>query len=121
MSLRTKVIGTGGFRAFNLLTEHLFIIQQDSPYEMVFGRSTKQPIDFEIPSVRSSFATATASEYFSELRDNLRTAHDDARDKLRLAQCQQKEYYDQNENAERFSIEDRVLVFDPVNRGFPKF
>ena len=92
-----------------------------SPYEMVFGRSPKQPIDFKIPSVGSDSTCTTASEYFSALRDTLDAIHEDACDYLQIVQKQQKEYYDQHVNAERFSVGDRVLVYDPVNRGFPKF
>ena len=88
---------------------------------MVFGRFPKQPVDFLIPPMQSKPTPATTSEYFSALRKTLEVAHDEARDKLRVAQRQQKDYYDQQVNAERFSIGDRVLVYDPVNRGCPKF
>ena len=92
-----------------------------SPYEMVFGRSPKQPIDFQIPKVQPDFTPAPTLSYFSALKETLKNAHDDARDQLSTAQHHQKEYYDQQVNAERFSVGDRVLVYDPVNRGFPKF
>ena len=32
-----------------------------------------------------------------------------------------KKYYDQQINAESFAVGDRVLIYDPVNRGFSKF
>ena len=92
-----------------------------SPYEMVFGRLPKQPIDFKIPSIQASSKAITTPKYFSALRETLEAVHDEARDNLRAAQTAQKAYYDRQENAEKFSVGDRVLVYDPVSRGFPKF
>ena len=37
------------------------------------------------------------------------------------AQSAQIAYYDRQTNAEQFSVGDRVLVYDPVSRGFSKF
>ena len=88
---------------------------------MVFGRSPKQPIDFQIPPMPPDLMTASAFSYLSALKETLQNAHDDARDQLRTAQHYQKEYYDKQVNAERCSVNDRMLVYDPVNRGFPKF
>ena len=88
---------------------------------MVFGRSPIQPIDFRIPPVQPDLTPDLASSYFSALKETLENAHDDARDQLRTAQHYQKEYYDQQVNAERFSVGDRVLIYDQVNPGFPKF
>ena len=62
-----------------------------------------------------------SSRYFSALKETIKNAHDDACDQLRTAQHHQKEYDNQQVNAERFSVRDQVLVYDPVNRGFPKF
>ena len=92
-----------------------------SPYEMVFGRSPKQPIDFQIPAAQSNLQSIDPPKYFSALRETLEAVHDEARENLQAAQRAQKSYYDRQQNAEQFSVGDRVLVYDPVSRGFPKF
>ena len=86
---------------------------------MVLKRSPKQLIDFQIPPMQPDLTTASAFSYCSALNHS-KNAHDDVRDQLRTAQ-HQNEYYDQQVNAERFSVGDRVLVYDLVNRGFLKF
>ena len=51
----------------------------------------------------------------------LKAVHDEARENLSAAHSTQKAYYDRQTNAEQFLVEDRVLVYDPVSRGFQKF
>ena len=92
-----------------------------SPFELVFGRVAKQPVDFLIPAPKSETPRVSPQRYFSALRDTLEAAREDASKHLRHAQASQKKYYDQSANAPRFSIGDYVLVKDPVARGFPKF
>ena len=92
-----------------------------SPYKMVFGRSPNQPIDFKVSAGPTSSNANSPPEYFSALRETLEAVHDEARENLRAAQCDQKAYYDRQTNAEQFSVGDRVLVYNPVSRGFPKF
>ena len=91
-----------------------------SQYEMVFGRSPKQPIEFKIPAGQASSEAKAPPKYFSALRETLEAVHDEARENLRASQSAQKAYYDRQTNAEQFSVGDRVLVYDPVSRGFPK-
>ena len=88
---------------------------------MVFGRAPKQPIEFKIPTGQASSDAKPPPKYFSALRETLEAVHDEARENLRAALSAQKAYYDRQTNAEQFSVGDRVLVYDPVSRGFPKF
>ena len=88
---------------------------------MVFGRSPKQPIDFKTPGGKFSSDTKAPAEYFSALCETFEAVHEETRENLRAAQRAQKAYYDRQNNAEQFSVGDRVLVYDPVSSGFPKF
>ena len=83
-----------------------------SPYEMVFCQSPKQPIDFKICAGQYNSDPKVPPEYFSALRETPEAVHDEARENLLASQRAQKTYYDRQENAEQFSVADRVLVYD---------
>ena len=69
---------------------------------MVFGRSPKQPIKFQIPLIQPYLRPTSTSSYVSALKDILKNAHDDARDHLRTAKHNQRENFDQHVNAKHF-------------------
>jgi len=92
-----------------------------SPFEMVFGRTPTQPIEFRIPVPTRSEAPKDANDYYSALQKTLASIHTDAAKQLRSAQNAQKQYYNEKANAEQFQVGELVLVYDPVTKGSPKF
>ena len=92
-----------------------------SPYKLLFGREPKQPIDFQFPITSSQRSEASPDHYFSALKRTLDSIQEQANQNLRTAQLSQKQYHDRGVTAAQFSIEDMVLVYNPVAHGSPKF
>ena len=92
-----------------------------SPYQLLFGRDPKQPIDFSIPAPLSQTVPAFNHSYFSALKRSMESIRDQARSNLRHAQSKQKAYHDQSVTADQLAIGDLAFVYNPVMRGSPKF
>ena len=56
----------------------------------------------------------TRTEYVRELRTSLQDAHGTVREKLRLAQQRQKDYYDRRTHGERVKPGESVWLYSPV-------
>ena len=122
MCPRTSRTGTCGFQACSSRIARQFTRQPD--FRRMQWCSDVKP--HNLSSSRSQFLKNPSplshlQSTFQRSRKRLQPSHDKATIHLQRAQVNQKAYYDQKANAEEFKIGDRVLVYDPVTKGSPKF
>lgn len=81
-----------------------------SPYELLFGRKPKLPIDslFETPVKEGS--SQTTQEYIRELKQRMKTAQDVVNKVTDKAREKMKTLYDKKAKAAKLEIGDKVLV-----------
>ncbi|CAF3293289.1 unnamed protein product, partial [Rotaria socialis] len=84
-----------------------------SPYELLFGRSPRLPI--EIPP--SSFSFKKSSDYFEQLRKTLRIYRQAVQYNVAIQQQRHKIWYDRNRFDPHYNIGDKVLIKVHGNRG----
>ena len=92
-----------------------------SPYQLLFGRDTKQLIEFSISVSKSRTSPTTNQFYFSALKRSIKSIQERARSNLRHAESKQKAFHDQSVTTEHLAIGKLVLVYKPVTRNSPKF
>ena len=90
-----------------------------SPFEMLYGRGSRLPIEFQLPAFRNAPTAATpASEYISIVKATLEGLHELAQVNLRRSQGRQKQQHDLHANAAPLRPVDRVLLHNPqLRRG----
>ena len=72
-----------------------------SPYEMIFGRKARMPIEVEL--VVPLHNPSTQSQYSPLIRKAFQKANEIARNKLEVVRCRQAERYDGKNNLEALS------------------
>ena len=82
-----------------------------SPFELMFGRKPKLPIDsaFESP-VESSYSSNDTKKYLEDLRDRIETTRNIVKKHTEKAQMKQKEQFDKRAKASKIMVGDKVLV-----------
>ena len=83
-----------------------------SPYELLFGRPARLPIDIQygLDELSSEMTSTTYSEYNSDLRKRLNYAYQKACKQLQLAAQKQKHSYDTRVRGATLAVGDVVLV-----------
>ena len=90
-----------------------------SPFQLVFGRSPRLPID----SLPSSFCFPRPNDYFGLLQRTLREFHQFAKANISIHQQYQKQRYDRHRSDPHYSVNDRVFarIFTPRTKLVPRF
>ena len=90
-----------------------------SPYELLYGRSPRLPINIR----PSSFSFSNPSDYFEQLKRTLRIYQEAARHHIVLQQRINKNMYDRNRINPQSKVGDKVLTRNYSTRGKlePKF
>ncbi len=84
-----------------------------SPFELMFGRKAKLPIDIRFEAAYSCSGSATTKateEYIEDLRDRMAAAQRIAKQHSEDSQRKQKRYFDKKARASQISVGDTVLV-----------
>ena len=93
-------------------TEH--IATRFTPYELLFGHPPVLPTALKGPPEPQY----NYDDYVSELKNRMRTSHQQAYQNLIRSKNRSKEYYDQNTRTLNLRAGDKVLLFDEtVRRG----
>ena len=90
-----------------------------SPYELLYGRSPRLPINIR----PSSFSFSKPNDYFEQLKRTLRIYQEAARHHIVLQQRINKNMYDRNRINPQYKVGDKVLTRNYSTRGKlePKF
>ena len=97
-----------------------------SPFELMFGRKPKLPIDsaFQSP-MEGSYSSNDTKKYLEDLRDRIQTTQNIVKKYTKKAQVKQKEQFDKRAKASKIVVGDRVLVkilaFDGKHKISDKF
>ena len=95
-----------------------------SPFELMFGRPGKLPIDSLFESIEETKNTTT-NDYIKELKENMKTSQEIVAKNLHQARQKQAFYYNKKAKAAKVYIGDKVLVkvvrFDGKHKIADKF
>jgi len=80
-----------------------------SPFELMFGRKPKLPID-SVFHLDSDIKESITSDYVQELQQRLETSHDIANKALKKARQKQKQQFDKKAKATLIEVGDTVLA-----------
>ncbi|KAA3669809.1 uncharacterized protein DEA37_0010494, partial [Paragonimus westermani] len=83
-----------------------------SPHYMLTGRECRLPLDLTVPHTAENSLLST--EYATQLRQDLLTTHQQARDYLSTAQKYQKYYYDRTVRGSPLQTGEQVYLKNPV-------
>ena len=97
-----------------------------SPFELMFGRKPKLPIDSAFQSsVEGSYSSNDTKKYLEDSRDRIQTTQNIVKKYTEKAQVKQKEQFDKRAKASKIVVGDRVLVkilaFDGKHKISDKF
>jgi len=81
-----------------------------SPYELLFGRKPKLPIDVAFEQANERSTNKTSREYLQDLQERMVKAHKIVQENSGKAKAKQKKYYDKKASSTKIEIGDRVLV-----------
>ena len=81
-----------------------------TPYELMFGRKPKLPIDLEYENVREENQSKSTKEYINNLKDRLEQTRKILESHTEKAKNKQKKYYDKKARSVELFVGDRVLV-----------
>ena len=81
-----------------------------SPYELMFGRKPKLPIDVQFEKVTEEITNKTTREFVADLKDRLEKTRQVVEQHTDKAKRKQKRYYDRKATAVKLAIGDKVLV-----------
>lgn len=83
-----------------------------TPYELMFGRKPRLPIDFlfETPTNESSSDLADPKTYVEELKQRIKSTQEAVKKISDQARSKQKHYYDRKAKAAQIKVGDTVLV-----------
>ena len=94
-----------------------------SPHYLMFGQQPRLPVDFVFPIIGSNEApmreasTRNVDVYIASVRDQLRSALQEAQAQSTAEACQQKQYYDRKIGTMNLKPGDLVLVKVDVWKG----
>ena len=92
-----------------------------TPFEMLYGRRPRLPIECEIPCFDAALTKGTPKRYVSLVKSTIESLHDQAQRNLRRSQARQKEQHDAGVNATPLRAGERVLLHSPqLKRGRSK-
>lgn len=96
-----------------------------SPYELLFGRKPKLPIDVMFQSVATKDISKSTEEYLEDLQERMEQAHQIVQKHTEKAKARQKQYYDKKTKPVKITVGDEVLVkrlaFDGKHKLQDKF
>ena len=81
-----------------------------SPFEVMFGRKPRLPIDLEYAAIAEETASRTTKDYIQDLKDKLETTRKIVEKHVDKAKAKQKKQYDKRSTPVKLCIGDRVLV-----------
>lgn len=87
-----------------------------TPNELMFGREVRLPVDLMFGAPPESTASLDCTEYACNLRKQVETVHDFARNRLCIESQRQKRLYDQRANANSFKEGDKVWLYNPQKK-----
>lgn len=87
-----------------------------SPVLLMLGRELQTPAEMVVGRPPDTSLDQPGLEYARQLQDRLDTAHEFARDQLRMAGARQKRNYDVRARGTQFEAGDLVWVHNPQRR-----
>ncbi|XP_053380153.1 uncharacterized protein LOC123561773 [Mercenaria mercenaria] len=81
-----------------------------SPYELMFGRKPKLPIDATFEKAREDSTRKPTQEYINDLKERTEKTRKIVESHIDKAKSKQKKYYDRKAKAAQISKGDKVLV-----------
>ncbi|XP_060575985.1 uncharacterized protein LOC132733359 [Ruditapes philippinarum] len=81
-----------------------------SPYELMFGRKARLPIDSLFAQATEETTSTTPIEYINELKNYIRTTRKIVEDHTQKAKEKQKKYFDRKAKAGTITVGDKVMV-----------
>ena len=81
-----------------------------SPFEVMFGRKPRLPIDLEYAAIAEETASRTTKDYIQDLKDKLETTRKIVEKHVDKAKAKQKKQYDKRSTPVKLCIGKRVLV-----------
>ncbi|XP_060603470.1 ESF1 homolog [Ruditapes philippinarum] len=81
-----------------------------SPYELMFGRKAKLPIDSVFAQATEETTSKTPTEYIDDLKNYISTTRQIVEEHTKRAKEKQKKYFDRKAKAGTISVGDKVLV-----------
>jgi hypothetical protein len=81
-----------------------------SPFELMFGRKAKLPMDTKFEQVTSEFKTKETKDYIEHLKMRMKRTREIVEQYVENAKGKQKKYYDMKARAARVQVGDKVLV-----------
>ena len=91
-----------------------------SPYELLFGRQPRLPIDLVFGINSESNKDSNMSDYIKELHVHLQESYKKAMERCDKAQAKQKDQFDKKARAMKLDIGDKVLVKNLAIEGKKK-
>ena len=85
-----------------------------SPFELVFGRSIREPLKFLKEQWLQEETTTNLLDYVSDLHSKLSTVSKLAQQNLKVAQRRMKHWYDKKSHKRCFQPGDKVLILLPI-------
>ena len=96
-----------------------------SPFELMFGRRPKLPVDIEFEKAIDDSTTKTTKEYISDLKNRMDRTREIVERHVQKAKGQNKKYYDRKAKGVKITCGDTVLVkrvaFDGKHKIYDKF
>ena len=83
---------------------------QYSPYQLMFGRKPKLPIDTVFENARQEPASSTTIDYLKDLEEKIRVSREIVEENIKKAQSKHQKYYNRKAKNTRIDIGDSVLV-----------
>jgi len=81
-----------------------------SPYELMFGRKPRLPIDATFEKIRDQTVSKETDDYIKELKERMDTTRKIVQIHTEKAKTKQKKGYDKKAKAVKISVGDKVLV-----------
>ena len=88
-----------------------------SPFELVFGRKSRLPVDVFLNTMPEEVSYKNIKEYVISLRDKLETCHSVAKDYSEAQHLENKFRYDQKVTPIKFQVGDKLLVRNSGVKG----
>ena len=95
------------------------------PFELMFGRRPKLPVDIEFEQAIDDSPTKTTKDYISDLKNRMDRTREIVKRHIQKAKSKNKKYYDRKAKGVKITCRDTVSVkrvaFDGKHKIFDKF
>ena len=92
-----------------------------APYEVIFGKRARLPLDWQFPGITSNQQYHTENDYIIDLRRKLNEISEKVRKNLDMSIMRQADYYNKNKLYQNVKVGDSVLIRQTRNgKGLKK-